>query len=106
MSDFEDEILKRRMEDSDANSEVFESLRKHNQIFVNNLGAMNPRNPISKQNEVTFNRKLLNEEYKKKSVPELKITSVSKVHSDNLKTISSNVSKPNPCKYTDLTAFL
>jgi hypothetical protein len=35
-TDFEDLILKRRLEDSEANSNNYESLAKHNQIYISN----------------------------------------------------------------------
>jgi hypothetical protein len=66
MSDFENEILNRRMNDSDANSENFESLRKHNQIFVNNLRFVEQKQNKSKNPSVRIIRKSMGKSKAKK----------------------------------------
>lgn len=40
MSDFEDLILRRRLEDSGESAQVFETLRNQNKIFVDNTGIL------------------------------------------------------------------
>ena len=76
-SDFEDQILKRRLEDSEENSENFESLRSRNQIFVKNPNQLSKKSSFLKPKEgekigVGFNG---NYSFNKK-VPSIKMESL------------------------------